>query len=128
MTISSTSPLTTVFGFVSLIKKDLDEIQALHNQHRMSAYPLRKCPSGRPELIYNFPEVYDMFFAYIIPCDQIKYYLYPKLMKEKNKIANVVFYCNVNKVDDFSRTFQAAIPVAVLVLKMQEFIKLIEIY
>ena len=43
MTISSTFPLRTVFGFVSLIKKDLGEIQALHNQHRMSAYPLRKC-------------------------------------------------------------------------------------
>ena len=31
-------------------------------------------------------------------------------------------------IDDFSITFQAAIPVAVLVLKIQEFIKFIEIY
>ena len=116
MAISSTFPLRTVFGFVSSIKKDLDEIQALHNQHHMRAYPLRICPLGRPELIYNFPEGYGMFLAYIIPCDQIE--IPPKLMKKKNKITNVVFYCNVNKIDDFSRTFQAAIPVAVLVLQI----------
>ena len=126
MTISSTFPLRTVFCFVSLIKKDLDEIQTLHNQHHTSAYPLRKCPSGRPELLCNFPEVYDMFLACIIPCDQIE--ILPLSYKEKNKITNVVFYCNVNKIDDFSRTFQAAILLAVLVLKIQKFIKLLEIY
>ena len=39
-------------------------------------------------------------------------------MKEKNIITNAAFYCNVDKIDDFSRTFQAAIPVTAFILKI----------
>ena len=49
------------FCFLELIQKDLDKIQALHNQHHIRVYPSRECPSGRPELIYNFPQAYGVF-------------------------------------------------------------------
>ena len=108
MAISSTFPLRTVFGFVSSIKKDLAEIQALHNQHHMRAYPLRKCPLGRPELIYNFPEGYGMFLAYIIPCDQIE--IPPKLMKKKIKSLMLYSIVMLTKLMIFQELFKQLFP------------------
>ena len=29
----------------------------------MRPYPERECPSGRPELLYNFPEAYGMLIC-----------------------------------------------------------------
>ena len=49
-------------------------------------------------------------------------------MKEKNIITNAAFYCNVDKIDDLSRTFQAAIRVTVFILKIKQFIKLFKSY
>ncbi|XP_066913459.1 uncharacterized protein [Clytia hemisphaerica] len=54
------------FSYMSLIQRSLDGAKELHNTHRIRRYNFQECPSGRPNVIYDIPEVYDAE-DYIVP-------------------------------------------------------------
>lgn len=46
------------FCFSRMIQHELDVIKEMHNSHRIRSYPTQECPSGRPNLLYDFPFAY----------------------------------------------------------------------
>ena len=51
-----------VFAFLPVLKKELDEFVLLWNTHHIRPTRLVACPSGRPDDIYELPELFgDMY-------------------------------------------------------------------
>lgn len=45
------------FCFIGLIQTELDEVKAMWNNHRIRPVRNSECPSGRPQVLYNAPQI-----------------------------------------------------------------------
>ena len=43
---------------MAIIQKELNEVQVMHNTHRIRPQPNQECPNGKPNLIYSLPGAY----------------------------------------------------------------------
>ena len=52
------------FCFTRMIQNELDVVKQMHNNHHIRPYANQECPSGRPNIMYDFPYAYGKMFEY----------------------------------------------------------------